>query len=88
MRGSDELAATIEDLIQKENLDVQVELIGSFCMAECSTGISIKLGDRQYREIRAENAVDFFYREVLPWIGNGSEDNGTQLGNQHQSGAM
>jgi NADH:ubiquinone oxidoreductase subunit E len=71
MRGSDELAATLEDLIQKENLDAKIELIGSFCMAECSTGISVKLGDRQYKEVRAEETVDFFYREVLPWMGRG-----------------
>ncbi len=80
MRGSDELAAMIEDLIQKENLEANVELVGSFCMAECSTGISVKLGDRQYKEIRAEKAVDFFFQEVLPWMGKGPQKQWNPVG--------
>jgi NADH:ubiquinone oxidoreductase subunit E len=66
MRGSDDLASALEGLIEKAALQDQVEIIGSFCMGECSPGISIRVGDRQYREIHCEEAETFFYQEVLP----------------------
>jgi NADH:ubiquinone oxidoreductase subunit E len=66
MRGSDELAAALEEFIDREALGEEVELVGSFCMGECSTGISIRVGERQYREIRAADARSFFYGEVVP----------------------
>jgi NADH:ubiquinone oxidoreductase subunit E len=66
MRGSDDLASTLEGLIEKEALDAKVELIGSFCMGECSPGISIRIGEHQYRDVRFEDAELFFYQEVFP----------------------
>ena len=68
MRGTDDLAAALERLIEREALQEKVELIGSFCMGECSPGVSIRIGDRQYREVRCEEAETFFYQEVLPLL--------------------
>jgi NADH:ubiquinone oxidoreductase subunit E len=68
MRGTDDLAEALEKLIEKEALQDQVELIGSFCMGECSPGVSVRIGDRQYREVRCEEAENFFYQEVLPLL--------------------
>lgn len=65
-RGSDELAAALEQLIEKEHLAGQVELVGAFCMEQCSHGVSIRVGDKQYREIHPQDAEQFFYQEVLP----------------------
>ncbi len=66
MRGSDDLASALEGLIEKEALDAKVELVGSFCMGECSPGISIRVGEHQYRDVHFEDAEIFFYREVFP----------------------
>lgn len=68
LRGSDELASALEGLIEKEALQEELKLAGSFCMGECSTGISIKVGDRQYREIRPQDVEPFFYGEILPRV--------------------
>jgi NADH:ubiquinone oxidoreductase subunit E len=68
MRGTDDLAAALERLIEREALQDQVELIGSFCMGECSPGVSVRIGDRQYREICCEEAETFFYQEVFPLL--------------------
>jgi hypothetical protein len=68
MRGSDDLAAALEGLIEREALQEQVQLIGSFCMGDCSPGISIQVGERQYRDVRFEDAETFFYQEVLPQL--------------------
>ena len=68
VRGSDAIAARIEQLIVRERLSDQVELVGAFCMDQCSNGVSLKVGDRQYREIHPQDAETFFYQEVLPCL--------------------
>jgi NADH:ubiquinone oxidoreductase subunit E len=65
VRGSDEVAATLERLIEQEGLSEQVELIGTFCMDHCSMGVSVRVGERVF-QLRPEEAEPFFYREVLP----------------------
>lgn len=66
VRGSDQVAETIENLVAKEHLENDVELIGSFCMDACSMGVSVRVGDRVYRGISPASAEMFFYDEVLP----------------------
>lgn len=70
VRGSDELAAALERIIERERLSDQVELVGAFCMEMCSTGVSVKVGDKQYREIHPEDAEVFFYNEIWPRVAN------------------
>lgn len=71
MRGSDELAATLEKLIEKEGLADQIELVGAFCMDKCSTGVSVRVGERQYNEIHPQDAETFFYNEISPYVKSG-----------------
>ena len=68
VRGSDELAASLEKLIQSEGLNNQVELVGAFCMELCSMGVSVRVNDRQYREIHPEDAERFFYDAIVPLV--------------------
>ncbi|MCE5281758.1 MAG: (2Fe-2S) ferredoxin domain-containing protein [Deltaproteobacteria bacterium] len=65
LRGSDDLATTIQRLIEKENLEGRVDIVGAFCMDVCSKGISVRVGERQFSGIRPEEAEDFFYREIM-----------------------
>jgi len=66
VRGSDELASALERLIEREKLQQKIELVGAFCMDACSTGVSLRVGDTQYREIHPEDAEVFFYNEIWP----------------------
>ena len=68
VHGSEELAMALEDLIAKANLAGQVELVGAFCMEQCSTGVSIRVGNKGYRGIQVKDAESFFNSEVLPLI--------------------
>lgn len=72
VRGSDELAAALEQLISRENLSAEIELVGSFCMNDCSNGVSVKVMDHQYHEVLPKNAEAFFYQEVMPLIHQGA----------------
>jgi NADH:ubiquinone oxidoreductase subunit E len=64
LRGSDDLASSLQQLIEKEHLEARVDIVGAFCMDACSKGISVRAGDRQFSGIRPDEAEDFFYREI------------------------
>lgn len=70
VRGSDDLAASLEKLIEKEKVQDQVELVGAFCMDECSTGVAVRINDQVFREIYPADAESFFYKQILPRIRN------------------
>jgi len=65
IRGSDELASEIQRLIEKENLQGLVDIVGAFCMDACSKGVSIRVGDRAFSGIKPEDAESFFYKEIM-----------------------
>ena len=68
IRGTDELASEIQRLIEKENLEGLVDIIGAFCMDTCSKGVSVRVGDRAFSEIRLNEAETFFYKEIMPYV--------------------
>lgn len=68
IRGSDELASEFQRLIEKENLEGLVDIIGAFCMDTCSKGVSVRVGDRAFSGIRPEDASTFFYKEIMPHV--------------------
>lgn len=73
VRGSDKVADVFETLIDKELLQDQVELMGTFCIESCSMGVSIRVSDAAkggttYRGVRPEDAEAFFYGEIMPRV--------------------
>jgi len=66
VRGSDKVAKTFERLIEQENLSGRVELTGAFCMAHCSMGVSVRVGEQVYPEVYPDDAESFFYSNVVP----------------------
>ncbi len=52
MRGSDELASEYSRLIEKENLEGLVDIVGAFCMDTCSKGVSVRVGEREFSGIQ------------------------------------
>lgn len=68
VRGSDDFADALERMIDKEGLSDRIRLVGAFCMEQCSKGISVRVNERQYREIHFLDAEPFFYNEILPCL--------------------
>lgn len=68
IRGSDELAEKLQQCIENERLEGQVDIVGAFCMEACSKGVSIKVGERSFSGVRPEEASDFFYKEIMPYV--------------------
>ncbi len=65
LRGTDELAAELFRLIEKENLEGLVDIVGAFCMDACSKGVSVRVGEREFSGIRPQQAEEFFYKEIF-----------------------
>ena len=68
LRGSDELASELFQLIKKENLEGLVDIVGAFCMDACSKGVSVRVGEQEFSGIRPGEAETFFYKEVIPRV--------------------
>ena len=66
VRGSEEIAATFERLIEEENLAEQVDLRGNLCMEHCSLGVSVQVGEHIYHHVSPDNAEAFFRNEIAP----------------------
>lgn len=71
IRGSDELASEIQRLIEKEQLEGLVDIVGAFCMDTCSKGVSVRVGDQAFSGIRPEDAETFFYKEIMGKVNTG-----------------
>jgi len=66
LRGSEEVVKRFQVLIEKEKVNKQVILKGSFCMGQCSeTGVTVQFGSNFYKT-RPEDAETLFYDTLLP----------------------
>jgi len=56
----------IQDLIAKKGLEDRITLKGAFCLGNCSDGIIVKLNDRFFTHVNADNIELIFERDILP----------------------
>jgi predicted metal-binding protein len=68
IRGSDELAAALEALIERDGVSDQFQIVGAFCMEQCCNGVSLRLDDQQFQGLQPADAESFYYREILPRV--------------------
>jgi len=65
IRGSDELASELQRCIEEEGMTDRIEIVGAFCMDDCSKGVSVRVGERQFSGISPEDAEAFFYTVIM-----------------------
>jgi NADH:ubiquinone oxidoreductase subunit E len=68
LRGSKNIIAEIESLIEHYQLDDIVTLKGNFCFERCSDGVTIMIGEKLFTRVTSENIVELFENEVFPAI--------------------
>jgi NADH-quinone oxidoreductase subunit G len=66
VRGSDQVAARLVQLIEEAGLTGSVEVVGSFCMERCSMGVTMRIGDAVLAGIGVGDVPSLFTEEVLP----------------------
>lgn len=65
LKGSRQIVEQFQKLISENHLEDKVELVGTFCLGSCQTGVSVKIDETLF-SVAPEDTKAFFEREVLP----------------------
>ena len=64
LKGSRLIVEQLQKLMADNNLEEKVELVGTFCLGKCQTGVSVKL-DETILSLSPEDVKSFFEKEIL-----------------------
>lgn len=64
LKGSYDVIQTLKRLIEGNGLEGKVELKASFCLGDCSNGVSMKIDDRPIQNATPENIIQIFENEI------------------------
>ncbi len=64
LKGSRQVVERLQALIAENGLENEIELSGTFCMANCQEGVCVTLDGRAY-SVSPETVDLFFERQVL-----------------------
>lgn len=64
LKGSRQIVEQLQALIAENALEDKVELVGTFCLGACQTGVSVKI-DKTLFSLRPEDVKTFFENEVI-----------------------
>ena len=63
LKGSHQVVERLQELITKNNLKDQVELLGTFCIGKCQLGVCVTVDD-EFHSVSPDN-VDAFCETVV-----------------------
>ena len=64
LKGSHQVVERLQELITKNNLKDQVELLGTFCIGKCQLGGCVTVDD-EFHSVSPDNVDAFFETVVL-----------------------
>lgn len=64
IKGSRQVVEQLQYLIAKNNLNVKVELSGTFCMGKCQNGVCVKVNDELF-SLTPDQVNEFFEKNVV-----------------------
>ena len=64
LKGSRQIVEQLQTLIAENKLEGKVELVGTFCLGSCQSGVSVKADETLY-SLNPEDINSFFEKEVL-----------------------
>ncbi|MDO6354682.1 NAD(P)H-dependent oxidoreductase subunit E [Caloramator sp. CAR-1] len=65
LKGSYQIMKIFQEIIKEKNLEEKVELKASFCLGNCINGVSIKVNDEIFGDLKSENAREKFDEYIL-----------------------
>jgi len=68
VKGSPEIVDKLNSLIAVNRLKANIQLKGSFCLGPCIQGVVVKIGNRQFKNLRPDNIEERFNTEFIPFI--------------------
>jgi NADH:ubiquinone oxidoreductase subunit E len=64
-QGSNEIVSVIEEYIEAQDApDVTLKLKGCLCLDRCTDGPVIKIGDKEYREVRSDSVINLLKEQI------------------------
>lgn len=73
LKGSEELVRLFQEAVEKNKLDFDVTLAGSFCTGMCNReGVTVSIDDEIYSGVTPEGFQAFFEENVLNKLGKGA----------------
>ncbi len=63
LKGSRQIVEQLQSLTEQHHLQNEIELCGSFCMGNCTQGVSIMIGEALF-SLKPEDTKGFFETEV------------------------
>jgi len=64
LKGSRQIVEQLQTLIKENALEEKVELVGTFCLGSCQTGVSVKADDTLF-SLNPEDIQSFFEKEIM-----------------------
>jgi len=64
LKGSYDVVETLKRLIEEQNLQDKIELKASFCLGNCSNGVSMKVDDEFIQNANPENIEQIFNEQI------------------------
>ena len=71
LKGSEELVRLFQEAVEKNKLDYDITLAGSFCTGKCNReGVTVSVDEHIYTGVTPESFQEFFKENVLKKLGN------------------
>ena len=66
IKGSHDIVELLKAAIEKNNLQDEITLAGSFCIGKCNrVGVTVQVDDEVYTGVTKENFNEFFNDKIL-----------------------
>lgn len=65
LKGSRLVVDRLQTLIRERGLSDQIEMVGQFCMGDCTRGVNVRVDGERF-SVSPDTASVFFEKEVLP----------------------
>lgn len=65
LKGSYDVIQKLKTLIEEKNLEDTIELKASFCLGNCSNGVSMTVNDELVSNVNPDNIEEIFNNQII-----------------------
>jgi len=65
LKGSYDVVQALQELIEISKLESSVSIKASFCLGECTKGVSVKINDGPIIGVNRDNVTEFFDNYII-----------------------
>ena len=65
LKGSYDVIQKLKSIIQEKRLEDKIELKASFCLGDCSNGVSMKVDGEPIQNVTPDNIEEIFNEKII-----------------------